>query len=177
MFSCVRFRTSREGTPESPTMRTRTWPKGPTPFWSRLLPLLLRLPLSFQNIAAAAAARTRRRRQKAPAVRSPYQASTRPTLIGAIRCDGKGGNGTSAVEGRGGEGRGGVEGSGTDNGGRDSLAEDVNLISFFCLSFQADCTLRVRLTRNKICCALDPNNEWHMIPLIVNRDFCARPID
>lgn len=95
--SCIRFRTSREGTPESPTMRTRTWPKGPTPFWSRPLPLLLRLPLSFQNIAAA---RTRRRRQKAPVVRSPDQASTRSTLIGAIRCDGKeGDDGTSAVEG------------------------------------------------------------------------------
>jgi hypothetical protein len=43
--------------PESPTTRTRTWPKGPTPLWSRPLLLLLRALLSFQNIATAAAAR------------------------------------------------------------------------------------------------------------------------
>jgi hypothetical protein len=39
--------------PESPTTRTRTWPKGPTPLWSRPLLLLLRALLSFQNIATA----------------------------------------------------------------------------------------------------------------------------
>jgi len=45
---------------------------------------------------------------------SPDQTSTRPTLIGAIRCDGKEGDGTSsAVEGWG----GGLGASGTDNRG------------------------------------------------------------
>lgn len=60
--------------------------------------------------------------------------------------------------------RDGVEGSGTDNGGREWPRQrgERRESQLLCLSFQADCTLQVQLTRNKIwCVCILTNGIWY----------------
>jgi hypothetical protein len=82
---------SRRNRPESPTTRTRTWPKGPTPFCSSPPPPpLLRPPLSFQNIAGLPhrpriGRRRRRRHARTERLEESPDQKNPPTHVGRRR--------------------------------------------------------------------------------------------